>query len=210
MPTVGAIVLAAGESSRMGEPKQLLKIEGTSLLRRAAETATQSGCSPVVVVLGCDAERMLPELASLDLHPIVNADWRRGIGSSIKCGASRVRENSPDIDAILILLVDQPFVTPGALRQLMSAFEQSGKAACVSSYGETFGPPVVVGRAFFPQLLALPDAHGAKSIWANSPGDVATFPCEEAAIDLDTPEDLARAVARIESLKAERVPRAPC
>src|SRR3984957_901398 len=116
MPGIAAILLAAGGSVRMGRRKQLLTYQGRTLLRRAAEAAVEAGCSPIVVVLGCEAERMAPELSDLPVIASVNIDWERGIGSSIKHGAARLLTLSPRVDAALILLSDQPLVNAQTLR----------------------------------------------------------------------------------------------
>jgi molybdenum cofactor cytidylyltransferase len=192
VPRVAAILLAAGGSARMGRRKQLLAWQGRTLLRRAAETAVEAGCSPIVVVLGCEAERMAPELSGLPVAASVNIHWERGIGSSIKHGAARLLELSPAVDAAMILLSDQPLVNPQTLRALIGEFARSEKPACGSAYADTIGPPVVVGRPCFPQLLALPDSQGAKAIWSGRPDAIALYQCDEAATDVDTPADYAR------------------
>jgi molybdenum cofactor cytidylyltransferase len=176
----------------MGRRKQLLAWQGRTLLRRAAETALEAGCGPVVVVLGCDAERMVPELSGLPVTASVNTHWERGIGASIKHGAARLLELSPTTDAALILLCDQPLVNAETLRRLIGEFARSEKLACVSAYANTIGPPVVVSRPCFPKLLAVPDSQGAKAIWSGCPDAIALYRCDEAAIDVDTPADYAR------------------
>jgi molybdenum cofactor cytidylyltransferase len=176
----------------MGRRKQLLPCRGRTLLRRAAKTAVEAGCSPIVVVLGCEAERMAPELAGLPVTATVNTHWERGIGASIKHGAARLLELTPATDAALILLSDQPLVTAETLRRLMDEFTRSEKPACVSAYADTIGPPVVVGSLWFPQLLALPDSQGAKAIWSRCADAISRCRCDEAATDVDTPADYAR------------------
>lgn len=192
MPRVAAVILAAGGSMRMGRPKQLLVFKGRSLLRRAAEASLAVGCELVVVVLGRDVDLLTPELAGLAVEPIFNAEWERGLGTSIRHGVRRVLERSPNVDAIAILLADQPLVDAAELERLFDAFDRAAKPACASAYAGTVGPPVVVGRPFFPRLLALPDDRGAKAIWAREPAAVALHPCDAAAFDVDTPADYAR------------------
>ena len=196
MPSIAAILLAAGGSTRLGRRKQLLAWQGRSLLRQAAEAAVEAGCSPTVVVLGCEAERMVPELAGLPVIASVNIDWRRGIGTSIKHGAARLLALSPMVDATLILLSDQPLVNAQTLRRLIDEYTRSAKSICVSAYANTIGPPVVVGRPGFPQLLALPDSQGAKAIWSKCPLAIARYQCDEAAMDVDTPGDYAKLESR--------------
>src|SRR5579862_9316092 len=111
MRGIGAIILAAGGSMRMGRPKQLLQFRGQSFLRRAATVAIDAKCNPVVVVVGNDAAAMLAELTSLPVHPIENPDWQRGIGTSIRAGVRKLLDLQPDMIATFIHLCDQPLVT---------------------------------------------------------------------------------------------------
>ncbi len=109
---VGGLLLAAGGSSRLGQPKQLLQFKGKTLLRHAAEAMAGSMCDPVVVVLGAETERSANEIEGLPVVACVNENWQIGMSSSIKAGLAKLcREIEPDIDAVLISLCDQPFVT---------------------------------------------------------------------------------------------------
>jgi molybdenum cofactor cytidylyltransferase len=192
VPGIAAIILAAGGSTRMGTRKQLLMYKGQSLLRRAAEAAVGAGCSPVVAVLGCEAEQMIPELSHLPVPAVINANWERGIGSSIREGVTRVLELSPEVQAMLITLADQPLIIAGTLERMIRHFERAGLPVCASTYSSTVGPPVIVSSEFFEHLLSLPDASGAKEIWRANPDSVALHPCEEGAFDVDTPADFDR------------------
>ncbi|MDB5295225.1 MAG: hypothetical protein JWO31_1208 [Phycisphaerales bacterium] len=176
----------------MGARKQLLAVGGRTLLRRAAEAAVGAACDPVVVVLGCESDRMRPELAGLPVHTVPNPDWASGMGSSIRTGVGRALELAPDAAAAAILLCVQPLVTADTIRRLLAHHATAARSACVSAYAGTLGPPVVVARPLFPELLRLPNAGGAKAVWAGRPDAVAVFPCEQAARDVDTPSDFER------------------
>lgn len=189
-PLTGIIVLAAGGSIRMGRPKQLLQLEGKTLIRRAAETAL-AVAGPVVVVTGANAELVAAEIRDLPIQIVVNPHWAKGMGSSIRVGASALSAARPDLDALLITLCDQVRVSPATLHRLIQAHEKTGKGLCCAAFDETFGPPVLVTRAYFPELLDLADAHGAKHVLMNHPADLLHVPCPEAALDVDTPADFA-------------------
>lgn len=191
---LAALVLAAGGSSRLGTPKQLLLFRGQSLLRRTAESALSVACNPVVVVLGAHADQMMPELNQLSVIPVVNSEWQRGIGSSIRHGIEKIAA-SADVEACMILLCDQPLLTAQSLLQLIQAFQASDKAICAASYGGTVGPPVIASRPFFPALMALPDDQGAKRLWVDHPNELVTVPLPEAEADVDTTEDSERLTA---------------
>jgi molybdenum cofactor cytidylyltransferase len=187
-----AILLAAGGSTRMGSPKQLLVYEGQPLLRRAARVAIDAGCQPVIAVLGHLADQTAAALSGLPIDIVLNTQWERGIGSSIRTGVERLMKVIPAAPATFLLLADQPLVDPDVLRRLIKARRSSGKPVCASAYAGTIGPPVLVSAELFPRLLALPDDRGAKVLWTGQPDIVATIACDAAAIDLDTPDDWAR------------------
>ena len=171
-----AIILAAGGSTRMGRPKQLLQFKGQSLLRRAARVAIDAGCDPVVVVIGHDSAAMLAELDGLGVRAIENPDWQRGIGTSIRAGVREFIALRPETAATFIHLCDQPLIASVTFERLLDARLQSGKPVCVCSFAKTIGPPVLVDRAIFPALLELPDHAGAKKIWADNPQKLCESP----------------------------------
>ncbi len=186
--SIGAIILAAGGSTRLGQPKQFLKFEGDSLVRRAVATAVD--CDPVVVVAGDHTERMDAELSSTQAVVASNPNWRDGLGTSIRCGVQRALTIAPEIEALVLMVCDQPFVT----RELISALRASGKSITASAYAGTLGVPALFTREHFPKLLALPDTHGAKHL-LDEP-DVAAVPFPLGEIDIDTPASLAHLTPR--------------
>ncbi|MDB5321766.1 MAG: hypothetical protein JWN40_3397 [Phycisphaerales bacterium] len=189
---VAVVILAAGGSARMGRPKQLLSFEGRSLLRRAAEAAIESGCGPVVVVLGARAEEMRAELSGLGVDVVRNEGWERGIGTSIRAGVGHLSSLPHAPSAVMIMLCDQPLVTAGVLRRLVNAHAHSERLVTVAAFEETLGPPVIVGSELFQALLALRDDRGAKELWLERPEIVHRVACPEAGWDVDTPADFER------------------
>jgi molybdenum cofactor cytidylyltransferase len=186
MSRIGLMLLAAGSSRRMGRPKQLLEYKGKTLLRRAAEEALNSDCRPVVVVLGNYIRRCAAELQGLNVTFAINRAWAAGMGSSIHCGLRAILGLSPNVEAIVIMLCDQPLVEAQDLRQLIDAFAVSGAEVCASRFGETFGPPCLFSKSLFPKLLAIDESAGAKSLIT---GNVAWVECDRARTDVDTRED---------------------
>jgi molybdenum cofactor cytidylyltransferase len=184
---IGAILLAAGASRRMGAPKQLIRFDGHSLLRRAAETAIGSGASPVIVVLGARAEDMLPELADLPIEAVINPDWALGMSASLRCGIQALLALAPETEAVLVTLCDQPFVTGAHLGALIERFRAPITA---SLYNSTLGVPAVFARALFPELEALEGDSGARRLIQLHSAETTAFDLPEAAIDLDSPIDL--------------------
>lgn len=189
---IGAILLAAGSSSRLGEPKQFLRYRGETLIRRAVRAAVDAGCSPVVVVAGAAHERIMEELADLEVRVLHHAEWERGMGSSLRAGVEHALLHDPSLDALLLMVCDQPHVTAEVLTALIAARIISPHFAAASAYSETFGVPVIFPRALFQKLAALPDDHGAKQLLRTLSEQITRVPFPDGSIDIDTPADAQR------------------
>jgi molybdenum cofactor cytidylyltransferase len=198
MKRVAVAVLAAGGSSRMGRPKQLLPFGGRSLLRHAAEVAVAAECGPVVVVLGAGADRLRQELDGLPVEVIVNSEWELGPGTSIRAAVETIEPNT-EVDAVVFLACDQPLVDAAHIRRLIAAREVTGLPTAASGYAGTLGVPALFARELFADLRALHPAAGAKQLLARQSDAVAVVPFPDGAIDLDTPEDYQRWVQEVES-----------
>ena len=181
---VAAVVLAAGGSSRFGQPKQLLVCEGETLVRRAARAALEAR-GPVVVVVGRDGKQIAEELLGLPVTVVPNDNWERGIGSSLRCGM----EALPECDAVLILTCDQPGVDGAVIQRLIQTQSKIGRPIVASAYAGTIGVPAFFARSIFDELRRLQDNQGARLIIAAQPARVATIDFPEGAIDIDSPED---------------------
>ncbi|SDX37123.1 nucleotidyltransferase family protein [Hymenobacter psychrophilus] len=188
------LLLAAGASSRLGRPKQLLPYQGQTLLRRAAETAVAAAAgAPVVVVTGARHEELLPDLAGLAVRVVRCAEWERGMGASLKTGLAALDSTAPS--AVTVLLCDQPHVTPALLRQLAATHEATGQPIVASAYAGTRGVPVLFGAQVLPLLRQLPDSAGAAALLKQYPELVATVPFAAGAVDVDTEAQYAALVA---------------
>lgn len=184
---IAGLLLAAGGSSRLGQPKQLIEFEGKTLIRRAAEALIEAGCSPVVVVLGAEVERSSEQLEGLDVEIIVNDEWKSGMSSSIRCGMKPIG----DADAVLVTLVDQPFVTGEKLRHLIEAFKSGKPEIVAAEYNGIAGVPAVFAASLFPALTSIEGDKGARGIIRNSSNAI-TIPLPEATTDIDRTSDLDR------------------
>ncbi|MEO8043166.1 MAG: nucleotidyltransferase family protein [Acidobacteriota bacterium] len=186
---IGGILLAAGGSSRMGEPKQFLIFDGKTLLGRAAEALTASGASPIVVVTGSDHKRVVSELEGLAVHLKSNDDWGSGMGSSLKAGLARLLEIEPLIDAVVVTLCDQPLVTHQSIERLCSEYASSKSPIVASEYAETIGVPALFSSETFSALSEISNEKGARDLIRSGAFSVSVVPMPEAADDLDTPDD---------------------
>ncbi len=185
--TIGAVVLAAGGSTRLGQPKQLLLYQGQSLVRHSATAALDAGCTPVVVVVGADGAKVATALRDLAVTIMPNENWQRGLGTSVRAGVARLHE----CDALILLVCDQPKVDAGLLRQLIARQHETGQPMIASRYAGTHGVPALFTRACYERLLALDDETGAKALLHAEPGEVAQVAFEAGVLDIDTPADLA-------------------
>lgn len=195
--SVAIILLAAGTARRFGALKQLQILEGQTLLRRAALTALATG-APVHVVTGADHERVQAELADLPLQQIHNQNWSLGMGQSLACAVRALAGADPAPHAVLVLLADQPLLRAADLQEILRlhlAYPASIIAAeHGADHGAVLGPPCLFPAAFFPALAALDGDRGARGLIQDNRGTVITVPMPHAALDVDTPADLARAV----------------
>ena len=186
---VAAVILAAGAASRMGRPKLLLPWQGEPLIRHSARTALQAGLEPVIVVTGAAAEEMKSALAGLNLQLAHNPDWKKGQSTSVRVG---VESLNAQIDAVIFLLGDQPFVTADLLHGLVQAYQKSQPLILAPFVREKRANPVLFDRRVFTDLLGLQGDAGARTIFAQYPPSPYPWPDERLLFDVDTPEDYQR------------------
>ena len=192
MAGIGAVILAAGASTRMSIPKQLLQFRGQAFLRRAASVALEAGCRPVVVVTGANAAVCRESLRELDVLEAKNQQWEFGISSSVRVGIEALVTPNPRIAAVVLMLCDQPFVTRDVIVGLVKAHYETGCSIVASQYGGSYGVPALFGKAHFAELATLKGAAGAKQVIQKHLQKVQLLPFPEGEIDVDTPDDFAR------------------
>jgi molybdenum cofactor cytidylyltransferase len=192
MPNVSAVILAAGGSSRLGRPKQLLPFRGKTLVRRIVDAAVEGGCSPIVVVVGRDKEKIARELEQSNAVIVENVNWNNGMGTSIRSAVQHLIDTAPNVEAIALLVCDQPFVDSRTIEQLIALREKTKKAIVASSYARTLGVPALFDRSCADELLHLDEGSGAKAVISLNRGRVEEFPFPEGKIDIDTAADYDR------------------
>ncbi|MBS1520450.1 MAG: nucleotidyltransferase family protein [Bacteroidetes bacterium] len=180
-----AVILAAGQSSRLGQPKQLLKYQNKTLLQHAIDTAKQSVQS-VIVVLGSNADAIQKETDSAEMQVVINDDWQSGMASAIRCGILAL-DNV--IDSVVLMVCDQPFVTPDLLNSLIEKQKETNKPIIASQYGDTIGTPALFHKQFFAELMDLSGDTGAKKIMMRHSDFLATVSFPQGSIDIDTIND---------------------
>lgn len=186
--STGIILLAAGESSRLGEPKQLLQFKGETLLRRTAKIAL--GVSKAVVVaLGANIEMMSGEIADLPVQIAENKDWKTGMSGSIKIGLEKLLAHKTRIKSVIVLVCDQPFVDEKLLREIIKKFKETDALIVACEYQNTLGVPALFSAKLFPEIFALDAQTGAKQLIKKYNAQTAIVPFPEGAFDIDTPTD---------------------
>jgi molybdenum cofactor cytidylyltransferase len=189
---IGAVILAAGASTRMGLPKQLLEFGGETLLRRASSVALKAGYRPLVVVTGAHAAASREALRGLDVLEAENQQWESGISSSVRVGIEALVMANPQTAAVVLMLCDQPFVTREIIARLVAAHRETGRSIVASRYGGSYGVPALFGKVHFAELTTLKGDAGAKRVIQKHLPKVHLVPFPEGEIDIDTPDDLAR------------------
>jgi molybdenum cofactor cytidylyltransferase len=183
------LILAAGQSSRLGSPKQLLEYNGASLIKRVVQTALDSQIGRVTVVLGANAKKIGTELDMPGLCLIENSDWEEGMASSIRAGVKAITDLEADTDGIMILVCDQPHLEKPVLDQLLQVQKETGLPVAASVYQGRTGTPAVFHKSFFPLLMELKGDTGARKLFSEHSDQVALVPFEKGIIDIDTKED---------------------
>jgi molybdenum cofactor cytidylyltransferase len=185
---VAAVILAAGSSSRLGKPKQLLLYNGATFIENSVRNALDAGCLPVVVVLGANREEIIPVIDNYLVEIVINEDWNSGMGSSISSGISKI-ESVKDVKASILMVCDQPFVSKELLKSLIITYENSGGQIVASSYGGIVGVPALFDQRYFSELAGLAGNEGAKRIIQLNKETLIQVPFEEGSLDIDTLDD---------------------
>lgn len=182
---IAAVILAAGQSSRMGQHKLLLPVLGKPLLLHAVDHATAAGFDEVLVVVGYRAAALREMLSGYPVRVIENPAYAQGQSTSLRAGVAAL---APQTEAAMILLADQPLVNTAILQRLIQAWRDSGRPIVAPFYGGQRGNPVLFARALFPELLSVTGDQGGREILQRHAQDIEPVQIADAttALDLDT------------------------
>lgn len=183
------IILAAGNSSRLGEPKQLLAYQKKTLIEHVTEAALGAKPAAVIVVTGSNASLIEQMLHPFSYHSVHNPAWESGMGSSIAAGVEALLQMHPHITGALFAVSDQPFVTSELFTLLIDEAIKADFGIIASSYGDTLGTPVLFTKQYFPELLKLNGVEGAKKLVKRFTHDVTSISFPLGNVDIDTQED---------------------
>lgn len=183
MSNIGLVILAAGGSRRMGQPKQLLPFRGRSLIRHTAEIAIASNCHSVLVIIGAYAELVRSQLIDLPLEIAENPDWSIGLSTSIRLGIQTLQKR--ESEAAILTLCDQPFISTALINQLIHTYRTQNQFIVATTYADSSGVPALFHRSLFPSLCTLEGDTGAKKLLQQA----ASIPFPQGHIDVDTLQD---------------------
>lgn len=195
---IAILILAAGASTRMGTPKQLLPWKDTTLLGNAIETAKVSLAEEVFVVLGANYKK-IRLTASEEIVLLNNPNWQNGLGTSIAAGVEHITRKMESLDAVLIMLVDQPLISADHLNRLIHSFQENDKYIVATNYGKRAGVPVVFGKKYFEALAKLDGDNGAKKLIDSNRDDTIVLDTGENLTDLDTKLEYERLLKRMKN-----------
>jgi len=197
--SIGILILAAGNSSRLGQPKQLLPyLNGTLIEHVVFEARTVSNVKTIVVT-GATHKALLSILAKTGVELCFNPDWKLGMASSIKAGLAALLASQPDVDACILTVCDQPYLRTEIFNQLITLYLEKDCGIVASQYGQTLGTPVLFNKRFFSDLQKLQGQEGAKRILNNYKTNVCVLPFLKGEIDIDTMEDYVKFIASEET-----------
>jgi len=187
---IGVVILAAGESKRMGVPKQILPIFGIPMLKYLVDEVLDTEAHPVTVVVGANKTKIVPLLENIPIGIIDNPDWQKGMGSSIKMGLVGSYLITKGFDGLIFMTSDMPFVNAEVINKLIkTAREFPDKTIIASKYAGTLGIPVLYKKERFEDILDMKPEHGAKQFFNKNPDEIVPVDFDLGAIDLDTKED---------------------
>jgi molybdenum cofactor cytidylyltransferase len=187
---LAAVVLAAGSSSRLGEPKQLVELEGEKLIARVVRLAFEAGAEPVVVVLGDRAELIAAVISHFPVTIVRNEQWQTGMGSSLRAGIRKLTELNPLPQNALVLVCDQPMLDLKLLQTLAATHLHGDSAVTAARYAETLGVPAIFRSELYVELTEVDGDRGARSVVQRHHDRASAVSFAGGAVDIDLPQDL--------------------
>ena len=184
------MILAAGSSSRLGFPKQLVEFNGKILLQRMIDLVNSLSFDAKVLVLGSEIDQIKSKIEAENIEVIVNENWGEGMASSIRVGLAKALELDKELEHILILLSDQPLVSKEQIQKLIDRQITKNSSATFSEYDGDIGVPAIFSNDIFPDLQKLKGDHGAKKLIYQNDFKYETIQFEEGNFDVDTKADV--------------------
>jgi molybdenum cofactor cytidylyltransferase len=193
-----AVVLSAGESSRMGQPKALLPINGQTFIEKIVAALKKTKVGKIIVILGHNARELEAKISHLPVRILINSDYKQGQLSSLQLAVRYLQADS-DCDGMLVHLVDHPYLAPALVEEMIRRFYETKKGIIVPKFHGKRGHPVIFSNALFGELLSAPIDVGAKSVVNAHRAETLEIDTQEEgiAVDIDTPELYQQHVRRV-------------
>ncbi|GAB2790217.1 nucleotidyltransferase family protein [Dyella kyungheensis] len=186
---IGAIILAAGSASRYGALKQVIAIDGEPMVRRIARNALAARLQPVIVVVGAQGDRVIDCLNNLDVVAVENVEWASGMGSSLSEGVKALMAQASTLQALMVLLADQPAIRLDDLENMLTAHAQAPQRILACGHEGALSPPCIFPMTYAEELSALQGPQGARSLLEKHAAQVDAFDLPAALADIDEPDD---------------------
>jgi len=184
------IILAAGESKRLGTPKQLIPYKNSTLLGHTIQCTLNSKSNETVVVLGANSRLIQKKILNFPINIVINQNWKMGMGCSIRAGLEKIESVNNNLQAVILLVCDQLFLTSKTIDHLIESYLLFKKPIVASEYDGTLGVPVLFDKEFFPELLKINGISGAKIVVKNHLDQVCSIPFPKGEFDIDKSNDL--------------------
>jgi molybdenum cofactor cytidylyltransferase len=193
---IWAIILAAGESKRMGSPKLVLPFKGKSIIENTVENIRRSGVEEIILVLGADSDKIMAAVKDMDVIHCFNDNYKMGMLSSVKCGISSLPDN---FRAVLVFQGDQPKIGPEIIDSVIDAYIQSGKGIVMPVFEKKRGHPLLIDSKYRDEVIKLDDNQGLRALAYKFPSDVFEVGVDFHGVlnDIDTVEDYISEINRI-------------
>lgn len=186
---IATLIMAAGSSSRMGEPKQLLKWKDTTLIETAISTVLELHCANIMVILGAHYHKIKPIIENYAVKTVYNKNWKKGLGNSIAFGVNHIKNNY-QVEGVLVVLADQPLIHSTYLKGILDIFETDKNQIIATNYqNRKLGVPALFDKSYFQELSSIDGDKGAKSILEKYSDVVITTTLATNVFDIDTEED---------------------
>ncbi len=188
---IGLVLLAAGASKRLGQPKQLVSFHDKTLLQHAIDCGESLDLKSKVLVIGANSQQILSETDTKSFEVCMNEKWEEGMATSLNLGLHKLLNLNSELSGIMVLVSDQPFVSEKLLNEMIQSFSKESSIV-VCKYQEIIGVPTLIGSSYFEEIQALKGDQGARRIIKKYPDLVKTISFDQGNFDIDTPEDLRR------------------
>ncbi len=188
MKKIGLVILAAGASKRLGYPKQLIQFRGKYLLQHIIDEAENAKVIFRLLILGANLETIKEQIDPVSFNVAINPNWQEGMASSLRIAVENAE--SENLDGLLVILSDQPYVDTELLNELIELYEPEKNMIVASEYNKILGVPALFDRHYFRELMKLKGDTGARKLISTFREKIKQVKFDSGELDIDTPSDM--------------------